>query len=242
MKFKTIFKLNSLTPFFPNRLRKPACMRCMDTADVISQVMSFGLNVLYSLDLYIIIPSIRPDQSLAQCHIMQRAPIGSLASLLVDSCAFLNHAHKHLRTNSLQALDRVLNTIIQTPKRQAQHLLHALIVVLVNAICWVIAARCARCGQHILVLRVVLANDLGDLLVAEVAGGDEEALVGCVFLLDGQDMGKGEVADVDPDAVRYMSALDQTLVQFERRTKCQWEGSPPSPCLELYLALADCSC
>lgn len=45
----------------------------------------------------------------------------------------------------------------------------------------------------------MLADDLADLLVAEVAGGGEEALAGRGGDLDGLDVGEGQVAHVDPE-------------------------------------------
>lgn len=47
-------------------------------------------------------------------------------------------------------------------------------------------------------LRVFLLDDLGDLLVGEMASGDEESLVGGSLDLDGLDVTECEVAHVDP--------------------------------------------
>ena len=50
-----------------------------------------------------------------------------------------------------------------------------------------------------MILREVLSNDVGDLLVAESAGGGEEPLAGGGGCLDSLDVGEGEVAHVNPE-------------------------------------------
>lgn len=103
-----------------------------------------------------------------------------------------------LCTNLLEALDGVHNAVLQGPERDAQLLGDTLVVVLVDAILGVVAARSAVGRKTVPVLWEVLANDLRNLLVAEVAGRDEEALVGRSLLLDGVNVGEREVAHINP--------------------------------------------
>jgi hypothetical protein len=103
-------------------------------------------------------------------------------------------------TNRLQALDRILDALLQAPILDTQHVDRALVVELVHAFLGVIAAGRLLRRQTLLVLRVVLADNLRNLLVGEVARGDEEALVGrSLALFDGRDVAGREVAYVDPE-------------------------------------------
>jgi len=106
----------------------------------------------------------------------------------------------HLQTLRLERLHRVNDRLLQRLVLQAQHLDRALVVVFVQALVWcalgVVAARCRVAGQ-VLVLWEVLLDDLDNLLVGEVAGSDEEALVRSIRLLECADVCLCNVAYVD---------------------------------------------
>jgi hypothetical protein len=69
----------------------------------------------------------------------------------------------------------------------------------------------------------MLADNLGDLLIGEVAGGDKEALVGRVGFFDGEDVGKCEVADVDPDAGDGLVNGDEQVEEADLQCACRWD-------------------
>lgn len=73
-----------------------------------------------------------------------------------------------------------------------------------------------------MVLREVLSDNFKDLLVAEVAGGGEEALSGGRGHLDGLDVRESQVPNIDPyvsSSVRYFFlafALDEVACPLVR--------------------------
>jgi hypothetical protein len=104
-----------------------------------------------------------------------------------------------LSPNILQTLHQIHNTLLQVHELQAQHVPHPGVIVIVDAALGEVAALDLRPGQLVVVLREVLADDLQDLLVGELARGSEEALAGGLGNLHGFDVREGKVANLDPD-------------------------------------------
>lgn len=57
----------------------------------------------------------------------------------------------------------------------------------------------------------MLTHNFDDFLVAKVAGGDEESLVGSVGDLNGFHVGKGEIANINPEEGACLSDLGFVL-------------------------------
>lgn len=97
----------------------------------------------------------------------------------------------------LQRLGRVDNGLFQAAELQAQDVSRALVIIAENLV-GAGAALDIWAWELLLVLWEVFPDDLDNLLVGEIAGHDEEALVSSLGHLDSLDVCQGKVADVDP--------------------------------------------
>jgi len=105
----------------------------------------------------------------------------------------------HLSTNALQALDQIHDALLQTSKLDTKNIHRPAIIELVETCSGIVTSLDILRGQLLLQSGEVFADELTDLLVAEVASRDEEALAGCLGELDGLHVRKSHVADVDPE-------------------------------------------
>lgn len=106
-----------------------------------------------------------------------------------------------LQTLRLERFDRLDNALLQALVLQAQNIDRALVVIRVQALVrcplGVVATRC-RVARQVFVLREVLLDDLCDLLVREIASGNEEPLVCGIRLLERVDVGLSNIGNRHP--------------------------------------------
>lgn len=113
-----------------------------------------------------------------------------------------------LGTNSLQALYRVRDTLLERDPFDAQDVGGLRVVVTGEAGLGVVAALGFLGRQLVLKLGEVLADSSDELAVAEFASKHEKALTAGLGLLHGLYVGEGDIAHVDPE----MHATGRDLV------------------------------
>lgn len=99
----------------------------------------------------------------------------------------------------MQTLDQIHHTLLQAPELDTQNVHRPRVIILVQSLLRVVTTLDILRRQFLLESREVLANDLSDLLVGEVASGNEESLACRFGKLDAFDVGESEIAHVGPD-------------------------------------------
>jgi len=105
----------------------------------------------------------------------------------------------NLGTNIFQTLHQIHNTIFEASKLNPQHINRPRIIILIKSLLGEITTLHIRRRQLLLILGKVLADDIRNLLIAEIARGDEETLVGRFGDFNGFDVCESKVPDVDPE-------------------------------------------